>query len=97
MVSKEGGTGMEDPAGFFANVFGGERFMEYVCVFFSPLSVPLLLKTNTDRRDLADERHDECRKYNVIRRGKSSRSRNFQYYDRAAPFPTNCRTSVIVI
>ena len=30
MVSKEGGSGVEDPAGFFANVFGGERFMDYV-------------------------------------------------------------------
>jgi len=30
MVSKEGGPGMEDPAEFFANVFGGERFMDYI-------------------------------------------------------------------
>ena len=29
MVSKEG-SNVEDPAGFFANVFGGERFMDYV-------------------------------------------------------------------
>lgn len=29
-VDKEGGVGMEDAAGFFANVFGGERFMDYV-------------------------------------------------------------------
>ncbi|KAK7685703.1 hypothetical protein QCA50_011047 [Cerrena zonata] len=30
MVDKEGGMNMEDAAGFFANVFGGERFMEYI-------------------------------------------------------------------
>ena len=29
-VDKEGGVGMEDAAGFFANVFGGERFKDYV-------------------------------------------------------------------
>ena len=29
-VDKEGGINMEDAAGFFANVFGGERFMDYV-------------------------------------------------------------------
>ncbi|KAI0629388.1 X-domain of DnaJ-containing-domain-containing protein [Trametes polyzona] len=30
MVDKEGGVGMEDAAGFFANVFGGERFKDYI-------------------------------------------------------------------
>ncbi|KAI0726383.1 DnaJ-domain-containing protein [Fomitopsis betulina] len=30
MVDKEGGVGMEDAAGFFANVFGGERFNDYI-------------------------------------------------------------------
>jgi hypothetical protein len=30
MVSAEGGSNIEDPATFFANVFGGERFMDYV-------------------------------------------------------------------
>ncbi|KZT07224.1 DnaJ-domain-containing protein [Laetiporus sulphureus 93-53] len=30
MVDKEGGVGMEDAAGFFANVFGGERFRDYI-------------------------------------------------------------------
>lgn len=29
-VDKEGGVAMEDAAGFFANVFGGERFKDYV-------------------------------------------------------------------
>jgi hypothetical protein len=41
MVSKEGGSGIEDPAGFFANVFGGERFIDYVASLTSP-STPLL-------------------------------------------------------
>lgn len=30
MADKEGGINMEDAAGFFANVFGGERFVDYV-------------------------------------------------------------------
>lgn len=30
MVDKEGNVTMEDAAGFFANVFGGERFMAYI-------------------------------------------------------------------
>ncbi|KAI0060685.1 DnaJ-domain-containing protein [Artomyces pyxidatus] len=30
MVDKEGGVNVEDAAGFFANVFGGERFMDYI-------------------------------------------------------------------
>jgi len=29
-VNSEGGSNVEDPASFFANVFGGERFMDYV-------------------------------------------------------------------
>ncbi|KAF8202308.1 X-domain of DnaJ-containing-domain-containing protein [Pholiota molesta] len=30
MVDKEGPVNMEDAAGFFANVFGGERFVDYI-------------------------------------------------------------------
>lgn len=30
MVDKEGGMRMDDAAGFFANVFGGERFKDYI-------------------------------------------------------------------
>ncbi|KAF7356565.1 J domain-containing protein [Mycena venus] len=30
MVDKEGAMNMEDAAGFFANVFGGERFVDYI-------------------------------------------------------------------
>ncbi|KDQ61404.1 hypothetical protein JAAARDRAFT_30838 [Jaapia argillacea MUCL 33604] len=30
MLDKEGGVGMDDAAGFFANVFGGERFKDYI-------------------------------------------------------------------
>ena len=29
-ISKEDGVNVEDAASFFANVFGGERFMDYV-------------------------------------------------------------------
>ena len=37
-VDKEGGVGMEDAAGFFANVFGGERFKDYVSFFLPTFS-----------------------------------------------------------
>lgn len=30
MADKEGGVNIDDAAGFFANVFGGERFVDYV-------------------------------------------------------------------
>ena len=39
MVSTEGGSDVGDPASFFANVFGGERFMDYV----RPYSAPFLV------------------------------------------------------
>lgn len=32
-MDKEGGVSMDDAAGFFANVFGGERFRDYVRAF----------------------------------------------------------------
>lgn len=41
MVDKEGGASMEDAAAFFANVFGGDRFVEYVRFRISFSSVPL--------------------------------------------------------
>jgi len=34
MVSSEGGPNVEDAASFFANVFGGERFMDYVSAYY---------------------------------------------------------------
>ena len=41
MVSKEGGSNIEDPAGFFANVFGGERFIYYVRVRYPSCLMPM--------------------------------------------------------
>ncbi|KAJ3488653.1 hypothetical protein NLI96_g2681 [Meripilus lineatus] len=38
MVDKEGGISMDDAAGFFANVFGGERFKDYVSYSHLPHS-----------------------------------------------------------
>lgn len=57
MVDKEGGVGMEDAAGFFANVFGGERFKDYVSVYCTHLGVPAD-KADADRRDFPHERND---------------------------------------
>ena len=63
MVDKEGGIGMEDAAGFFANVFGGERFKDYVSPSrlwrahaHSARSALLFV----DWRDFVDEGDDLC-------------------------------------
>jgi hypothetical protein len=37
MVSNEGSPNVEDAASFFANVFGGERFMDYVRPYLRPI------------------------------------------------------------
>jgi hypothetical protein len=39
MVSTEGGSDIEDPASFFTNVFGGERFIDYVRSYSAPFLV----------------------------------------------------------
>jgi hypothetical protein len=56
-VDKEGGVGMENAAGFFANVFGGERFRDWVCVL-AILFTAADLTMPTDRRDLSHEGDD---------------------------------------
>lgn len=45
-MDKEGPVTMEDAAGFFANVFGGERFVDYVRLLqsYSIVSSMLILK-----------------------------------------------------
>jgi hypothetical protein len=53
-VDKEGGVGMEDAAGFFANVFGGERFRDWVCVL-AILFTAADLTMPTDWRYLSHE------------------------------------------
>jgi hypothetical protein len=60
--------GMDDPAGFFAAVFGGERFYDYVRVYprhHRTFSHPMY--SDTDWRNIPDEgddlgrlRHDDC-------------------------------------
>ena len=74
MADKEGAsTGMDDAAGFFATVFGGERFKDWVRIL-------ALSSNNTtrrrvfnfhwaDRRDLADEGDDFCRDHHDVRGG----------------------------
>ena len=52
-VDSEGAPTMEDAAGFFANVFGGERFRDYVSLPHSPFSrlvcVPIFGGANSVR------------------------------------------------
>lgn len=67
-VDKEGGVGMEDAAGFFANVFGGERFNDYVRG--PPLCSNQRTKNPVDRRDFAHEGDDFCCVGNDDRRGE---------------------------
>jgi len=58
-VDKEGAINIEDAAGFFANVFGGERFRDYVSALLPGVDgVPT---SETDWRDIPHERYDICR------------------------------------
>jgi hypothetical protein len=70
-VDKEGGVGMEDAAGFFANVFGGERFRDWVCVLPVPFRIADLM-VRADWRDLPHEGDDVRGKYNDVG-GRESR------------------------
>ena len=56
-VDKEGNVTMEDAAGFFANVFGGERFMAYVSRS-AERPVVVVLISHSDRRNLINEGDD---------------------------------------
>ncbi|KZT37723.1 DnaJ-domain-containing protein [Sistotremastrum suecicum HHB10207 ss-3] len=58
MVDKEGGIGMEDAAGFFANVFGGERFMDYIgeiSLMKEMTSVATTMMTDEEKADIEKE------------------------------------------
>lgn len=68
-VDKEGGVGMEDAAGFFANVFGGERFRDWVCVAHY-MQLQMLTAVTTDWRNLAHEGDDICGDYDDVGRRK---------------------------
>lgn len=74
-VDKEGGISMDDAAGFFANVFGGERFRDYVSLLTSPVTAQGLYSHNhfplPDRRDLPHERNDLRSNDHDVRRGTS--------------------------
>lgn len=64
-MDKEGGVGMEDAAGFFANVFGGERFRDWVCFLYIPFLITDLM-VPTDWRDISHERDDVGSKYDDV-------------------------------
>ena len=72
MVDKEGGVTMEDAAGFFANVFGGERFVDYVSFKIAELSDhdSQCGNASPDRSSLFDEGDDERGNYYDERRGQ---------------------------
>ena len=59
-MDKEGPVTMEDAAGFFANVFGGERFVDYVRLpqSYNIAFSLLILKTHLDWRNINHERFD---------------------------------------
>lgn len=62
---------MEDAAGFFANVFGGDRFVEYVRI--RPLQLEISASnelTPPDRRNIYHERYDISGHNHDERRGE---------------------------
>jgi hypothetical protein len=74
MVSTDSGSNVEDLASFFANVFGGECFMDY-CMYVPSSGLHSYIRVFkslvdtrfVDRRDLADEGCDQRGKYHVVR------------------------------
>ncbi|KAI0315030.1 X-domain of DnaJ-containing-domain-containing protein [Amylostereum chailletii] len=58
MVDKEGGVNVEDAAGFFANVFGGERFNDYIgeiSLMKEMTSVASTMMTDEEKAELDKE------------------------------------------
>ncbi|KAF9818275.1 hypothetical protein IEO21_02903 [Rhodonia placenta] len=58
MVDKEGGVGVDDAAGFFANVFGGERFKDYIgeiSLMKEMTSVATTMMTEEEKADMERE------------------------------------------
>lgn len=58
MTEKEGGVGMEDAAGFFANVFGGERFKDWIgeiSLMKEMTSVATTMMTDEEKAELEQE------------------------------------------
>ncbi|KAF8523618.1 X-domain of DnaJ-containing-domain-containing protein [Gautieria morchelliformis] len=58
MVDKEGGASMEDAAGFFANVFGGDRFVDYIgeiSLMKEMTSVASTMMTDEEKADIERE------------------------------------------
>ncbi|KAI1791841.1 DnaJ-domain-containing protein [Ganoderma leucocontextum] len=61
MVDKEGGVAMEDAAGFFANVFGGEQFMDYIgeiSLMKEMTSVATTMMTEEEKAELEREMNE---------------------------------------
>jgi hypothetical protein len=61
-VDKDGAVNVEDAAGFFAHVFGGERFMDYVrSSFMAEPEQPLInnFPLYPDRRNFTHEGNDD--------------------------------------
>ncbi|KAF8074728.1 X-domain of DnaJ-containing-domain-containing protein [Lyophyllum atratum] len=62
MVDKEGGINMEDAAGFFANVFGGERFVEYIgeiSIMKDMTSVATAIMTDEEKAEIEKQLNGE--------------------------------------
>ncbi|TFK39858.1 X-domain of DnaJ-containing-domain-containing protein, partial [Crucibulum laeve] len=62
MADKEGGINMEDAAGFFANVFGGERFMDYVgeiSIMKDMTSVATAMMTDEEKAEIEKKMNGE--------------------------------------
>ena len=64
-MDKEGPVTMEDAAGFFANVFGGERFVDYVRLpLYYNVAFHVDIEAHLDWRNINHERFDyRCLKY----------------------------------
>ncbi|KAK2463570.1 hypothetical protein APHAL10511_004321 [Amanita phalloides] len=62
MADKEGGINIEDAAGFFANVFGGERFTDYIgeiSIMKDMTSVATTMMTEEEKAELTKQLNTE--------------------------------------
>jgi hypothetical protein len=59
-TEKEGEPGIDDAATFFAHIFGGDRFEDYVSHSHIPVNCSLN-EPALDRRNILDERDDGYR------------------------------------
>ncbi|KAF8906233.1 X-domain of DnaJ-containing-domain-containing protein [Gymnopilus junonius] len=103
MVDKEGPINMEDAAGFFANVFGGERFYDYIgeiSIMKDMTSVATTMMTEEEKAEIERQMNSNNSKMNggpptpaMVDSGTSTPQRPIPIATAASPPATGAHTS----